>query len=364
MALLECESFDHYATADLTEKWTATGASGIASAIAISATTGRRRTSSLRWTTGISNGPSGYASKAVTPGSTTCLVGVAVRISANFIGSAGVALLSIRDQASSQVLLRLNSDLTLSIIRGTMHSGTVLDTTATMLTVGVYHFLELVTTIHSSTGTVDLYVDGTSRLSLTGQNTQQTANTAWDVVALGVVNFVANTVGDGVGGTIDWDDVYLADNTGVAPWNAVLGDIRVDPRFPTADGAASQWTPSTGSNHAAMLDENPPNDDTDYNDTSPATNRDTLVVENSVIPGPSAIYGAKVVVHGRRVEPVSGTMSPVVRHSGTDHDGTAQGPPITSYQFISQIYQTNPGTSAQWTEADFNAAEFGYVKAV
>jgi hypothetical protein len=33
-----------------------------------------------------------------------------------------------------------------------------------------------------------------------------------------------------------------------------------------------------------------------------------------------------------------------------------------TYAPLTQVQPTNPGTAAQWIEADFNAAEFGYKR--
>ena len=55
------------------------------------------------------------------------------------------------------------------------------------------------------------------------------------------------------------------------------------------------------------------------------------------------------------------TVAPVIRHSGVDYPGAAITPG-TSYAYGLAIAATNPGTSAAWTEAGFNAAEFGYKR--
>jgi hypothetical protein len=52
------------------------------------------------------------------------------------------------------------------------------------------------------------------------------------------------------------------------------------------------------------------------------------------------------------------TLAPVIRHAGVDYPG-ADLSPGTTYAYGLQIAQVNPGTGASWTEAHFNAAEFG-----
>jgi len=54
-------------------------------------------------------------------------------------------------------------------------------------------------------------------------------------------------------------------------------------------------------------------------------------------------------------------MVAVIRRGTTDYVG-ADLSPSTSYTYGLQIAQTDPSTSAQWTEANFNGAEFGYKR--
>ena len=80
MALLFLDSFDHYATGDLTEKWTAIGTGDVAPTIAAAG----RRANSLRWT----SGSNFQTIKSLTltpqtgPGDATVIVGFAYKNSA------------------------------------------------------------------------------------------------------------------------------------------------------------------------------------------------------------------------------------------------------------------------------------------
>jgi hypothetical protein len=64
-------------------------------------------------------------------------------------------------------------------------------------------------------------------------------------------NFRQLTVG---GGTVD--DVYLTDTE-------FLGDISVQTPFPNADGSHTDWSPKTGTDHFAMVNEHNPGMDDD-----------------------------------------------------------------------------------------------------
>jgi hypothetical protein len=355
------DSFDMYGSTPLGRKWTSLVTGGLMNTVAISSGSGRSGTSSFR----ISH-PSfgvdfavGGVMKTLNPADTTAIVGCAHVKSANNIGTLGQGLLSVLDVATPQVTVRLNPDMRLSVVRGA-HDGTVLGTTTTALSTGVWAYLELQTTIHPSSGTAALYINGVSALSLTGVNTRATANTSWNGVLMGSRTSASNTYIVSAGSDDDYDDLYICDGSGSAPWNTVLGDVRAVRLLPTSDGANTGWTTSTGSTHYALVDEVGPNDETDYVSTTTTSAKDTYGFED--LPSGVTVYGVQVNICARKTDAGTSTLTAVTRHSGTDYDATAQ-PLGTSYAYASFVLQTNPGTSAQWIESGVNGAEWGPKKA-
>jgi hypothetical protein len=150
----------------------------------------------------------------------------------------------------------------------------------------------------------------------------------------------------------------VLDGSGAAPLNTFLGDCRVDARYPTAEGASSAWTPLSGTDNALMIDETAPDDDTTYNSTSTVGATDTHVVQDAPVPG-AVLYGVQLCLSAKKSDAGACSLAPVVRHSGVDQVGTAFNPG-TTYLYNVTPYGLNPGTGAAWTEAGFNAAEFGY----
>jgi len=361
MSLLFIDSFDHYVTADVAEKWTTISSSGGGVVPTINATGGRRGSGSFRLSVQLGSGNTAQASVTKNIfGATdaTAVVGLAVAISnAATIGGTGIQLVSIRDTGTAQITLRLNSNLTLSVLRGA-HNGTVLGTTTA--TLSGYGYLELKALIHASAGTVDLRLNGVSVLSLSAQNTRNTANTSWNAIAVGQIDFAGGTWSTSAAATVDFDDLYLLDGAGAAPWNTFLGDVRVDARYPTAEGANSAWTPLSGTDNALMVDETAPDDNTTYNSTGTVGAVDTHVVQDAPVAG-ATIYGVQHCLAMAKSDAGVCQIAPVIRHGSTDYVGAAIAP-ATTYAYGLQIAQVNPGTSAQWTEANFNAAEFGYKR--
>jgi len=92
-------------------------------------------------------------------------------------------------------------------------------------------------------------------LNVSGIDTQQSGNAYATQAGFGG--------GANVGGTYDYDDDILMDTSG-STMNDFIGDKRVLEQFPTGDGATMQFTPSTGIDGYAMVDEADPDDDTTY----------------------------------------------------------------------------------------------------
>ena len=362
MALLFMDSFDHYVTADAGEKWSAFAATGAGTlpTVTIAAGAGRRGSGSFRYTTGSVSSQSGYANIAIPASGPTCVVGVAFSpASLGTVAVNGAQIVSIRNGATVQITLRLNSDHTLSVVRGT-HTGTALGSTVTALPVGTFTYLELQVLLHASAGTVDLRINGTSALSLTGQNTVNSGGAVWTSVGLMMQDTTTTSINASVTGrAFDFDDLYVLDGNGAAPWNTFLGDVRVDARLPTGAGALAAWTPSAGANWQ-NVDDAAPNDDTDYNSAAASALTDTFVVQDAPVPG-AALYGVQVNLSAKKSDAGTCSLASVVRQAGSNQVAAAQNPG-TSYAYLRTVYQTNPHTSAQWTEADFNADEFGYQR--
>jgi hypothetical protein len=254
-----------------------------------------------------------------------------------------------------QSSLALRPDGLLEVRRGT---GTVLGTASGgTISVGSYFYLETKIKIDPSVGTVDVWVNGVNVLSLTGQNTRSSANSLWTQVGYGwnyaaVATSSANNV-------VDYDDIYVFDGS-TSRCNTAVGDVRVTARVPTAEGNSSQWTPSTGTDNAVLVDESAPNGDTDYNSTSTTGNKDTHVTQDLPVSGVT-VHGVQACMNARKIDAGAGTVAPVVRSGGSDADGTevALG---TTYAYALAVLPVNPVSAGSWTESDFNAAEFGYKK--
>lgn len=339
--LLFMDGFDHMVTADLTKKWNSVGATAT-----VSATAGRGGGGALQLNT---NSSTSSVTKTIPAGAAFVL---GFRFSTPAFVS--MQLASFLDAGTNQCELRLNADGTLSVSR----NGTALTsgTTAFALSLNTSYYIEWKVTIADSIATDSCVVRINNAIVLTvpaAQDTKNTANASANAFRLGTA-----TLTGGVVGTAMMDDFYLCDQSG-ATLNNFLGDSRIDTLYPNADGFYSQFTPSTGTSHFALVDEATPNT-TDYNDGLNVGDRDSYAMTNLPALTSQVIHALQVNAAILKDDAGAKSAATMVRSSSTNADGTSV-PLGTTQSYVSQIYAVNPNGSVAWTEASVNALEAGVV---
>ena len=246
---------------------------------------------------------------------------------------------------SSTLHLSLVVDATgkLLVKRG---DGTTLATGTTVLALNNWYYIELKATIHDTTGSFTLKIDGTNELTASSQDTRNGGTGVWDRIRLqGAGSF-----------NYDIDDIYICDTSGSAPWNDFLGNCKVDMLMPqTGNGTNAGLTPSTGTDHGALVDENGPNT-TDYNSSATVGTKDTYNYPSLALTG--IILGIQTNLYAAKSDAGARTICAVVRAGGTDYDGAAVSP-LTTYRYFTEVRQINPNTGVAWTSSDITALEAG-----
>ena len=219
MALLMLESFDKYGgpnsnnanvVALLTQgEWTTTFGPGSTIVAPLSAT--------------------GYALSCVAgAGVTKTLSGSYPRLIGGFRFNSsllGISSLQFLDGASNQAGFSINTNGTISARNGVASGGTVLGTSAASITASTTHYIEFDFTFANS-GTYQIWMDGVSILSGSGDTTTTANNTA---------NGFSIT-GAGSGGMII-DDLYLFDASGTINNAVLLTSPRIETQFPVSDAS-------------------------------------------------------------------------------------------------------------------------------
>jgi hypothetical protein len=332
MALRFTDGFDHYATADLSLKYSASRSTTIGS------TYGRYGSS------GALLEPGGYIQRTIDDQG-TWIVGFAFKPMAYF--SSAVALIRFYDSADAvQNTVSITSAGLIALYSG--DQSTLLATSSVApFTLGSWSFVECKTVI-SDTGSLEVKVDGTSIVSYSGDvQASATLSTAQKIRI--------NQAGSGSANSY-LDDLYILDGTGSLN-NDFIGPMRIKTIYPSGAGTTKQFT-GVGDTTNTYLNvaETPANEDTSYNYANTAGMIDSFVCSD-IFPG--TVYGVNSNLRARKDDSDTRTFAALTRSGGTDYAGTTQTL-TSSYANYSQVWETNPNTSAAWTASEVNAAEFGY----
>lgn len=245
--------------------------------------------------------------------------------------------------SSVQLYLRANNDWSVSVVRG---DGTVLGTSVAGVLpgTGIWYYVEFKAKIDNATGTYEVRINGVSKLSGSGADTQNSANA------------YATQIGFGSSSGLRCDDVYVCDDSGAAN-NDFLGDCKVEGLLPSGAGTYAEWTPSAGSNYQNVDDVGPHDGDSTYNSSSTANQRDLFAMGN-LATSSGTVKGVKFVAVVRKDDAGSRSVALMSKSGTTETLETTQSC-NDSYTIITALRETDPNTSAAWTISNVNALEAG-----
>jgi hypothetical protein len=346
MAVEFFDGFDNYSVANMGEYgWTAAGATGGP----------RFGTTGQSWN-GFSNNSASYG---LPLGSlATRIIGFALNIggTANQAGNV-TKVLRLNDGGDVTADVQLEFGIAsgfLNVYRGVNGSGGTLlaqaSTGPTMLG-GLWYYVEVKATIGAA-GAVQVNVsDGvasTTVINISGVNTQNTVNATFNRI------WISGSNGTSV--TCAYDDLYVVTPTGGVS-TTFLGESRVQTIGMNTNGHSVQWTPLASTN-VSQIDETLVDNDTSYNLSATVGQIDTFNPKNLGTTTP--ILAVQTVITARKDDVGARSISADIYDGSTDHiNATAHGL-LSSYTGFFDIYETDPSTSAQWTQAGFNARQFGY----
>lgn len=260
--------------------------------------------------------------------------------------SATMHLIKFFDGSTVQVDLRHNVDGSFSITRnGTVIAGP----SATLVSVGSgFGYLWLRVLCHPSAGTVKLIYQGTTLLSATGLNTRASANTQMNAIEFGLASAQANFI-------FDFCDVVLIDGA-VNATDKLADDIRVEYGGPDADGDYNTaWPPNTGTSRFGVIDEIPPNSDTDYIEAAAANDLVSVGVSDPV--GQSGtIFTVVPWAIARKTDAGAGSVAIGLRQNSVDALGPTYALSTTYAHLFGGARDVAPDASA-WDYTKINAAQ-------
>lgn len=335
MALLFMDGFDHVDDGYELLKW-----SGYYSAAAITYGSGYGRTGG--WGAYIGNSSSYWISKSLSSTKSTIIIGTAVKISSY---SDAIQTFMFLEGGLNQVELRFKSDGSIHLYRG----GTtdIASSSGGIISLNTWYYLEVKITFSNTVGTIDVKVGGVSKISETSLDTSQSGNEYIDSIRV-----YAN------GGFVYLDDLYICDTSG-AQNNDFLGDVTIKTLYPTSDGTHTDFTPSTGSDHYALVDEAQLTGETDYNESGTISHKDSYGVTTFSESGD--IKGVQVTAAVKNADTGSLIVRTFARSGAVpaDNEGVPGGSISQTLQGVSHIFEKEPEDDVAWTAAKVNAAEFG-----
>lgn len=328
MALLFIDGFDHYGTNDLLRKWSSGGGS-------ISSTLGRRGGGCLVNASCYKNLSSTY---------TTLISGLALYIGEFVIGLPHVVL--TLSQGSAR-LVTFGVTSAGEIACWNSSSNIIGRTKPGLIAQATWAYIEVKVVSGTSTGAIEIRVNGVSELILTNVNTSVSSFTS--VGFAGISNTVI------MGSTSRIDDLYVIDTSGGVN-NDFLGDCRVDAYMPTSEGATQSWTPTPAGVHYTTVDEIPINS-SDYVESATSSAVE-LFGYTDLVNIPLNIFGIQVNSAARKTDAGARYINGVARIGGTDYASANLAVSDTT-TYLHNIWDRSPATSAAWTRTEINGTDFG-----
>ena len=200
-------------------------------------------------------------------------------------------------------------------------------------------------------GAVEIHVNGQSIATFTGIQTQQTGNASFTKIGLsGEIPYSHDS--------IFIDDLYVVDTQDSVGYLDFLGEVRVQTKYPDADGFQTDFLRSTGTVNAqnANVAVTDYAEHGIYNFSGAVGAKDLYSIGNFTISG--TIFAVQENLSFRKDDVGNRSIAPIMRTASTLHTGTSVSC-YSDYTYTGKIWENNPHTLLPWTLTDLNSAEFG-----
>lgn len=231
----------------------------------------------------------------------------------------------------------------------TLYRGALITSLATYSGVfnpNTWYHIEISATIADAGGTCVVKLNGATVINFTGDTKNAGTNTTLDRIVLA----------SNGGFTASYDDIYVGNSTGSAPYNTFLGDARVYSLSPNGAGSSTQFTPSSGANYTTV--DELPYSATDYVTNGTSGNRDTYAMAD--LPATAGtIFALQTNVIAKKTDAGPISLKSALKSGATVYYGTP-GSLGGSDSVITDLYTADPATSSAWTSSGVNAIEAGF----
>lgn len=297
------------------------------------------------------NGGSPLPQLTIAPATTTIYVGVACYVAATALGDNLSPVVMIATSGTIHLAVTLSAAGEIQLRRGT-YNGTIVATSTGTIASTAWHSFEVTATIHATTGTCVVKVDGNEMVNYSG-------STGATTVAPNQLQFRCAS-----GSRLIWDDLYVGDTVDATatqgrPNNAAMGDLKVTTLFPTGDGASSQWVGSDGNSVSnwQQVDETTVSA-TDYNASSVVGNRDLYALAD--LPASAgSVLGIRASYAALKSDAGAMNMNPLFRRSDTTIEVGSKYTLLTTLQMFNEPLRWTKPDGTVWTVSDVNGAQLG-----
>ena len=265
-------------------------------------------------------------------------------------------ILKLSSTTTARMSMRISSDGSLQIRRsttGTEHfdssdASETLTGNAEFLFQGTEYKIELKIEGVNNVGSLELRVNDVVWAILDGKDFDGTYNR---------ITFATGEIGEGA--DFEISDLYVFDDQGTIKDNkGFLGSTwAIEVLRPDAESAQIDFTPESGVDNSAMVDDAPRNNaDADWNDSTGDAEIDRFTTSDTLNGG--QVHNVSVINVARHTG-VAQNFRAVIFEGATSGDGADEALAET-FQVFMEDYEINPDTSAEWTVAEIEGAEFGY----
>ncbi len=271
----------------------------------------------------------------------TLVVGVAVNVVS---ASDGDLLFQLYDDDTPGVGVAWGTGGELKVVL----DSTVLDaTTGLGLTTGTWYYIEL-KVVCGDSGSYDLHVDEVSVLSDTAVGTKNGAHDYHNAVYF--PSYAGNEK--------QIDHLYVLDGT--TGRNDFLGVCKVSRLDPSADGGTNEWTPQSGTNHAAMVDDGAASDDDSTYVEDDASGHKELW-DYGDLESAGEIFGVQIGTEVRTTD-TQGFQIKALAKRTSETEGSNLLVLGSAYHHVLRVLEQDTEGS-DWSLPNLNATQFG-VKVV
>lgn len=341
MALLFMEGFDWSSTgSELSKRWSNNGVDAV--------NEGRGGNNAVVMDRQTAGSQGGYLWKVLPSSGDTIIVGAAVYVNGNSTGGLSSQMIGIGEGttvAHSAIAIDGNGYIIFKVGDVTVY------TSNERCPVGEWHYLELKAKIHSSTGYAIVRKNEKEIINLTNINTRNGGTGTPNSIFLHVAWNLFNN------DTFRADDIYVCDTTG-SNNNSFLGDVSVKLLRPTEDSTPLTWTPSTGTSHFEMINDNPYSAADYITGTTNIGDRDTFGLED-LTSTPAIIYGIGLTTIADKTDSGDASLKHFVTSSSQEFLSSATTLSFGSTNTLNDIIETDPNTGSLWTKANLNNAKVG-----